>query len=162
MPKYLKNKRNICYWNIQRLSMQKMASTLDSTIFTYIQPISWSKLKFSMKDEEDFKYFYWPVKQVLSPSEINPSHSVPRKDIRNLSWLFTSCVWKQNIIFWSEQYYQVTMSGVVLSGTQVSADIKAKLQEQVREIQSKDPNFKPGLVIVQVKTKCKMSRVRFQ
>ena len=42
------------------------------------------------------------------------------------------------------------MTGAVLSGTQVSADIKTKLQEQVREIQSKDASFKPGLVIVQV------------
>ena len=43
------------------------------------------------------------------------------------------------------------MSGVVLSGTEVAAEIRASLKSQVEELQHQDPSFKPGLVIVQVR-----------
>ena len=42
------------------------------------------------------------------------------------------------------------MVGVVLSGTDLAAEIKNDLKKQVEELQNNDPNFKPGLVIVQV------------
>ena len=42
------------------------------------------------------------------------------------------------------------MVGVVLSGTDLAAEIKNDLKKQVEELQNNDPTFKPGLVIVQV------------
>ena len=42
------------------------------------------------------------------------------------------------------------MVGVVLSGTDLAAEIKNDLKKEVEELQNNDPAFKPGLVIVQV------------
>ena len=42
------------------------------------------------------------------------------------------------------------MVGVVLSGTDLAAEIKTDLKKEVEELQNNDPTFKPGLVIVQV------------
>merc|ERR1719192_1515555 len=42
------------------------------------------------------------------------------------------------------------MVGVVLSGKEVSDEIKAKLKNQVDDIRVNDQSFRPGLVIVQV------------
>ena len=42
------------------------------------------------------------------------------------------------------------MVGVVLSGKEVSDEIKAKLKNQVDDIRANDESFRPGLVIVQV------------
>ena len=41
---------------------------------------------------------------------------------------------------------------VVISGTETAAELKGSLKTQVEELQKKDPSFKPGLVIVQVKS----------
>merc|ERR1719211_610421 len=42
------------------------------------------------------------------------------------------------------------MVGVVLSGKDLSAEVREGLKKQVEEFKNNDPNFKPGLVIVQV------------
>ena len=47
-------------------------------------------------------------------------------------------------------YLTGKMVGVVLSGTQLAAEIKDDLKKRVEELQNNDPTFKPGLVIVQV------------
>ena len=48
---------------------------------------------------------------------------------------------------------------VVISGTETAAEVKGSLKTQVEELQKKDPSFKPGLVIVQVKKFCNCDSV---
>ena len=43
------------------------------------------------------------------------------------------------------------MVGVVLSGKDLSAEVREGLKKQVEELKNNDPKFKAGLVIVQVR-----------
>ena len=43
------------------------------------------------------------------------------------------------------------MVGVVLSGKDLSAEVREGLKKQVEELKNNDPNYKAGLVIVQVR-----------
>ena len=49
---------------------------------------------------------------------------------------------------------------VVISGTETAAELKGSLKTQVEELQKKDPSFKPGLVIVQVKSFVIVTRLK--
>ncbi|KAM6961127.1 C-1-tetrahydrofolate synthase, cytoplasmic [Aplochiton taeniatus] len=42
------------------------------------------------------------------------------------------------------------MSAQIISGKEVSAQVRARLKKQVEQMKTKDPNFKPGLVVLQV------------
>ncbi|KAG7281237.1 hypothetical protein CRUP_019762 [Coryphaenoides rupestris] len=42
------------------------------------------------------------------------------------------------------------MSAQVISGKEVSAQVRARLKNEVEQMKAKDPNFRPGLVVLQV------------
>ena len=43
------------------------------------------------------------------------------------------------------------MVGIVLSGKEVSAEVRAELKKRVEKLRNNDPQFLPALVIVQVR-----------
>jgi len=44
------------------------------------------------------------------------------------------------------------MVATILSGKDLAAEVRGDLKRKVEEIKNNDPNFQPGLVIVQVTT----------